>query len=162
MIKVICVGKIKDSNLKSLIDDYYKRITKYTSIQIIELKDENENYDEMKKESKEIENYLDSKSYNIALDRLGKNIDSINFSKLIDKTFISYPNINFIIGGSLGIDKSILDKCNKIPLPSSIGVKCNIVLSFSSLTFPHQLFRLMLLEQIYRSFKILNNERYHK
>ena len=77
------------------------------------------------------------------------NIDSINFSKLIDKTFISYPNINFIIGGSLGIDKSILDKCN-------------IVLSFSSLTFPHQLFRLMLLEQIYRSFKILNNERYHK
>ncbi|MBF0986736.1 MAG: 23S rRNA (pseudouridine(1915)-N(3))-methyltransferase RlmH [Clostridiales bacterium] len=149
MIKVICVGKIKDSNLKSLIDDYYKRIIKYTSIQIIELKDENENYDEMKKESKEIENYLDSKSYNIALDRLGKNIDSINFSKLIDKTFISYPNINFIIGGSLGIDKSILDKCN-------------IVLSFSSLTFPHQLFRLMLLEQIYRSFKILNNERYHK
>lgn len=149
MIKVICVGKIKDSNLKSLIDDYYKRIAKYTSIQIIELKDENENYDEMKKESKEIENYLDSKSYNIALDRLGKNIDSINFSKLIDKTFISYPNINFIIGGSLGIDKSILDKCN-------------IVLSFSSLTFPHQLFRLMLLEQIYRSFKILNNERYHK
>ena len=149
MIKVICVGKIKDSNLKSLIDDYYKRIIKYTSIQIIELKDENENYDEMKKESKEIENYLDSKSYNIALDRLGKNIDSINLSKLIDKTFISYPNINFIIGGSLGIDKSILDKCN-------------IVLSFSSLTFPHQLFRLMLLEQIYRSFKILNNERYHK
>lgn len=149
MIKVICVGKIKDSNLKSLIDDYYKRIIKYTSIQIIELKDENENYDEMKKESKEIENYLDSKSYNIALDRLGKNIDSINFSKLIDKTFISYPNINFIIGGSLGIDKSILDKCN-------------IVLNFSSLTFPHQLFRLMLLEQIYRSFKILNNERYHK
>ena len=149
MIKIICVGKIKDSNLKSLIDDYYKRITKYTSIQIIELKDENENYDEMKKESKEIENYLDSKSYNIALDRLGKNIDSINFSKLINKTFISYPNINFIIGGSLGIDKSILDKCN-------------IVLSFSSLTFPHQLFRLMLLEQIYRSFKILNNERYHK
>lgn len=149
MIKVICVGKIKDSNLKSLIDDYYKRIAKYTSIQIIELKDENENYDEMKKESKEIENYLDSKSYNIALDRLGKNIDSINFSKLIDKIFISYPNINFIIGGSLGIDKSILDKCN-------------IVLSFSSLTFPHQLFRLMLLEQIYRSFKILNNERYHK
>ena len=149
MIKVICVGKIKDSNLKSLIDDYYKRIIKYTSIQIIELKDENENYDEMKKESKEIENYLDSKSYNIALDRLGKNIDSINFSKLIDKTFISYPNINFIIGGSLGIDKSILDKCN-------------IVLSFSSLTFPHQLFRLMLLEQVYRSFKILNNERYHK
>lgn len=149
MIKVICVGKIKDSNLKSLIDDYYKRIIKYISIQIIELKDENENYDEMKKESKEIENYLDSKSYNIALDRLGKNIDSINFSKLIDKTFISYPNITFIIGGSLGIDKSILDKCN-------------IVLSFSSLTFPHQLFRLMLLEQIYRSFKILNNERYHK
>ena len=67
----------------------------------------------------------------------------------IDKTFINYSNITFIIGGSLGLDKTILDKCN-------------MILSFSSLTFPHQLFRLMLLEQIYRSFKILNNERYHK
>ncbi len=149
MIKIICIGKVKDKNLQNLIEDYYKRISKYMSIQIIELKDENENYDEMKKESKEILNYLDNKSYNIALDRLGKNISSIEFSKLIDKTFIVYPNINLFIGGSLGLDKSVLDKCN-------------MVLSFSSLTFPHQLFRLMLLEQVYRSFKILNNERYHK
>ncbi len=149
MIKVICVGKIKDKNLKNLIDDYYKRISKYVNIQIIEIKDENENYDEMKRESKEIENYLDNKNYNIALDRLGKNINSIEFSNLIDKTFINYSNITFIIGGSLGLDKTILDKCN-------------MILSFSSLTFPHQLFRLMLLEQIYRAFKILNNERYHK
>lgn len=149
MIKVICVGKIKDKNLKNLIDDYYKRISKYVNVQIIEIKDENENYDEMKKESKEIENYLDNKNYNIALDRLGKDINSIEFSNLIDKTFINYSNITFIIGGSLGLDKTILDKCN-------------MILSFSSLTFPHQLFRLMLLEQIYRSFKILNNERYHK
>ena len=148
MIKIICIGKVKDKNLQNLIEDYYKRISKYMSIQIIELKDENENYEEMKKESKEILNYLDNKSYNIALDRLGKNISSIEFSKLIDKTFITYPNINLFIGGSLGLDKSILDKCN-------------IVLSFSSLTFPHQLFRLMLLEQVYRSFKILNNERHH-
>lgn len=149
MIKVICVGKIKDKNLKNLIDDYYKRISKYVNVQIIEIKDENENYDETKRESKEIENYLDNKNYNIALDRLGKNINSIEFSNLIDKTFINYSNITFIIGGSLGLDKTILDKCN-------------MILSFSSLTFPHQLFRLMLLEQIYRSFKILNNERYHK
>lgn len=149
MIKVICVGKIKDKNLKNLIDDYYKRISKYVNVQIIEIKDENENYDEMKRESKEIENYLDNKNYNIALDRLGKNINSIEFSNLIDKTFINYSNITFIIGGSLGLDKTILDKCN-------------MILSFSSLTFPHQLFRLMLLEQVYRSFKILNNERYHK
>lgn len=149
MIKVICVGKIKDKNLKNLIDDYYKKISKYVNVQIIEIKDENENYDEMKKESKEIENYLDNKNYNIALDRLGKDINSIEFSNLIDKTFINYSNITFIIGGSLGLDKTILDKCN-------------MILSFSSLTFPHQLFRLMLLEQIYRSFKILNNERYHK
>ena len=149
MIKVICVGKIKDKNLKNLIDDYYKRISKYVNVQIIEIKDENENYDEMKRESKEIENYLDNKNYNIALDRLGKDINSIEFSNLIDKTFINYSNITFIIGGSLGLDKTILDKCN-------------MILSFSSLTFPHQLFRLMLLEQIYRAFKILNNERYHK
>ncbi len=149
MIKVICVGKIKDKNLKNLIDDYYKRISKYVNVQIIEIKDENENYDEMKRESKEIENYLDNKNYNIALDRIGKDINSIEFSNLIDKTFINYSNITFIIGGSLGLDKTILDKCN-------------MILSFSNLTFPHQLFRLMLLEQIYRSFKILNNERYHK
>ena len=139
----------KDKNLKNLIDDYYKRISKYVNVQIIEIKDENENYDEMKRESKEIENYLDNKNYNIALDRLGKDINSIEFSNLIDKTFINYSNITFIIGGSLGLDKTILDKCN-------------MILSFSSLTFPHQLFRLMLLEQIYRAFKILNNERYHK
>ena len=149
MIKIICIGKVKDKNLQNLIEDYYKRISKYMSIQIIELKDENENYDEMKRESKEIENYLDNKNYNIALDRLGKDINSIEFSNLIDKTFINYSNITFIIGGSLGLDKTILDKCN-------------MILSFSSLTFPHQLFRLMLLEQIYRAFKILNNERYHK
>ena len=61
MIKIICIGKVKDKNLQNLIEDYYKRISKYLSIQIIELKDENENYDEMKRESKEIENYLDNK-----------------------------------------------------------------------------------------------------
>ena len=63
MIKIICIGKVKDKNLQNLIEDYYKRISKYMSIQIIELKDENENYDEMKKESKEILNYLDNKRY---------------------------------------------------------------------------------------------------
>ena len=160
ILLLILVISIVKNNSKKAKEEYNKLIKEGEKLKrelIFEAKEEIHNLkleaekevQEKKKESKEIENYLDSKSYNIALDRLGKNIDSINFSKLIDKTFISYPNINFIIGGSLGIDKSILDKCN-------------IVLSFSSLTFPHQLFRLMLLEQIYRSFKILNNERYHK
>lgn len=145
MIKIICIGKIKEKYLNDLINDYKTRISKYHKIEIIELKDSN-----IEEESKEISKYLNDKDYNICMDIKGEMLNSIDLSNLIKDTFTnSYGNICFIIGGSTGLDDSIKKRCNKL-------------LSFSKLTFPHGLFRGILLEQIYRSFKIINNESYHK
>ena len=144
MITIICVGKIKESYLKDMIDDYAKRINKYHKLSIIELKDSNIN-----SESNEINKYIKNDSYNIVLDINGTVYDSVSLSKKIDSLFINYSNINFIIGGSDGITEEVKAKCNER-------------LSFSKFTFPHGLFRAILLEQIYRSFKIINNETYHK
>jgi len=144
MIKIICVGKLKEKYLVDACLEYKKRITKYTNIELIELKDSN-----ISKEKEEILKYIDKKDYIITLQVEGNNIDSIELSKKIDNIFLTNPNITFIIGGSDGLD----DEIKKIS---------NYALSFSKLTFPHQLFRVMLLEQIYRCFKILNNETYHK
>lgn len=145
MIKILCVGKIKEKYLNDLINDYKTRITKYHKIEIIELKDSN-----ITNESNEILNYLNEKDFNICMDISGKEYTSLELSKLIDNTFTNgYGNITFIIGGSDGINDLVKNKCN-------------LRLSFSKLTFPHGLFRGILLEQIYRSFKILNNESYHK
>ena len=145
MIKILCVGKIKEKYLNDLINDYKTRITKYNKIEIIELKDSN-----ITNESNEILNHLNEKEFNICMDINGKEYTSVELSKLIDNTFTSgYGNITFIIGGSDGINDLVKNKCN-------------LRLSFSKLTFPHGLFRGILLEQIYRSFKILNNESYHK
>ena len=144
MIEVICIGKIKEEYLKELISDYQKRIEKYIKFKITELPDSN-----MKDEETLILKYLDKKSYSILLDIEGNQIDSKELSKLIEKTFINYPKITFIIGGSDGVTENIKNIVN-------------YRLSFSKLTYPHGLFRGILLEQIYRSFKIINNESYHK
>lgn len=145
MIDVICLGKIKEEYLKELINDYKTRINKYLKLNIIELND-NEN---IKVEESSILKSIDQKSYTILLDINGKKMDSVDLSKLIDKTFISYPKITFIIGGSNGVTDKIKESVN-------------FRLSFSDFTFPHGLFRGMLLEQIYRSLKINNHESYHK
>lgn len=144
MIKIICVGKIKESYLNELINDYLNRINKYHKIEIIELKDSN-----TKNESDELLKVINSKDYNILLDINGSKYNSVELSKFIDKTFIINSNITFIIGGSDGVDDRIKSIVNK-------------KISFSDMTFPHGLFRGILLEQIYRSFKIINNESYHK
>ena len=145
MIRIICVGKLKEKYLTDFIDDYKTRLSKYTKIEIIELKDSNIN-----KESEEILKTINDKDYNIMMDINGKKLDSIGFSKLIDKTFSEgYGTIAFIIGASNGVTDEVKNKCN-------------YRLSFSDMTFPHGVFRCILLEQIYRSFKILNNESYHK
>ncbi len=144
MIKIICVGKIKEKYLKEGIEDYSKRINKYHKIELIELNDSN-----MEEEAKEIIKYINTKDYVITLEIGGNMVSSEQLSQMIDKTFITHPNIVFIIGGSDGISNSIKNISN-------------YKLSFSKLTFPHQLFRIILLEQIYRSFKIMNNETYHK
>ena len=144
MIIIICVGKIKEKFFKDAIDEYMKRLSKYHKIEIIELIDSN-----IKQEKDLILKKIDTKDYIITMEIEGKQLNSLELSKLIDKTFLNYPNITFIIGGSEGLDEEIKNIAN-------------YKLSFSNLTFPHQLFRIILLEQIYRSFKILNNETYHK
>ena len=151
MIKIICVGKIKEKYLKDMVEEYTKRLSKYSKLEIIELDDEGLDNEVvvMRKEKEKILKYLDLKSYIILLDREGKEISSLDLSKKINDITIYNSNITFIIGGSYGVDKEIKDKANEI-------------ISFSKLTFPHQIFRVLLLEQIYRSYKIINNETYHK
>lgn len=144
MIKIITVGKIKENYLKEAINDYQKRINKYHKLEIIEIEDDN-----IINEKDRILKHINKKDYLIALDIHGIELTSIELSKKIDNIFINNSNITFIIGGSNGIHDSIKNIVN-------------YKLSFSKMTFPHQLFRLILLEQIYRSFKILNNETYHK
>ena len=144
MIKIICVGKVKEKYLRDMIDDYAKRISKYHKIEIIELVDSNIN-----KEKEELLRVINTKDYNIVMDIDGNNLSSREFAEKIDKIFLINSNITFIIGGSDGVSPEIKELAN-------------YRLSFSKLTFPHQLFRGILLEQIYRAFKILNNESYHK
>lgn len=144
MIKIICPGKIKEKYLSAAIDDYMKRISKYHKIEIIEVEDSN-----IIDEAKRIIKYIDNKDYVITLEINGNTMSSLEFAEKIDKIFISNSCICFVIGGSFGLSKEILDRSN-------------YRLSFSEFTFPHQLFRVILLEQIYRAFKILHNETYHK
>ena len=144
MIKIICVGKLKEKYLTDGINDYLTRIRKYHKVELIELTDSN-----IINEGNDILKHISNKDYVISLAIKGTQLTSPELAEKIDKLFITNPNITFIIGGSNGIREDILNKSN-------------MLLSFSKLTFPHGLFRLILLEQIYRSFKILNNESYHK
>lgn len=145
MIRVLCVGKIKEKYLEDLINDYLTRIRKYHKIEVQEIKD-NVNHE---KELNDLKGKINKNDYNIVLDLRGKLISSPELSEKIEKTFLINSNITFIIGGSLGLDDEIIGLAND-------------VISFSYMTFPHGLFRGILLEQIYRAFKIMNNESYHK
>lgn len=147
MIKIICVGKLKEQYLKDAFYEYVKRLRKYTKLEVIELQDYN--YLAKEKEADLILKHINKNDYIITLEIEGENISSEALSKLIEKQMIDSKNITFIIGGSEGLS----DKVKELS---------SYPLSFSKLTFPHQLFRIMLLEQIYRSFKIMKNESYHK
>lgn len=151
MIKIICVGKIKEKYLRDAIEEYKKRLSKYTKIEIIEVSDiDNPSIDIILLKEKElIEKYIDNKDFVITLEIEGNMLSSEELALKIDNIFNTHSNITFIIGGSYGIH-------------SDIKKRSNYKLSFSRLTFPHQLFRVNLLEQIYRAFKINNNEAYHK
>jgi 23S rRNA (pseudouridine1915-N3)-methyltransferase len=148
MIKIICVGKIKEKFYRDAIEEYSKRLSKYTKLEIIEVKDEDKG-NILEKERDSILSKLDKKDYVITLEIDGNNISSVDLAKKIETVFITNPNITFIIGGSYGLHQDIKNLSN-------------YKLSFSKMTFPHQLFRVILLEQIYRAFKINNNESYHK
>ena len=151
MIKIITVGQLKEKYLKEAVEEYKKRLSKYTNLEIIEIKDEGlvEEKKAIELEGEKINKYLDNKDYIITLEIEGKQMSSVEFSEKLERIQIENSNIVFIIGGSYGLSNSIKDKSN-------------LKLSFSKMTFPHQLFRVILLEQIYRSFKIMNNEKYHK
>ena len=150
MIKIISVGKIKEKYLIDAIKEYTKRISKYTKIEIIEVPDVDFDINKtLETEKNSILKYIDNKDYIITLDIEGNEISSTDFASKMNDIFNHNSNITFIIGGSYGLHKDI----------KSLS---NYSLSFSKMTFPHQLFRVMLLEQIYRTYKINNNETYHK
>ena len=146
MIKIICFGKLKENYLINAVNDYFERINKYHKISILELKDSENIIDEEKELLKIIQN---DKSYKILLDIKGEEVSSIEFSTLINDKLTHFSSITFIIGSSNGVSENIKSFMNQ-------------KISFGKITMPRGLFRAVVLEQIYRSFKILNNESYHK
>ena len=157
-ITIITVGKIKEKFYRDAIGEYEKRLSKYCKLEIKEAADEktpdqaseNVNQQILEKEGERIKNLIPKDSYVIPLAIEGKKYDSVGFSQMIQKNTVSgVSHITFIIGGSLGI----LDEIKKAS---------NQMISFSDMTFPHQLMRVILLEQIYRAFRIINGEPYHK
>ena len=152
MIKIICVGKIKEQFIKDGIDEYLKRLQAFAKIEIIELKEiTNKTRDEIiKLESAEIKKFLNPKDYTICLDIDGTMMTSEKLASFIETTYAyQSSNLAFIIGGSYG-------------LSLEFKKDCHYRLSFSPMTFPHQLMRLILTEQIYRAFTIINHQEYHK
>ena len=155
-IDIVCVGKLKEDYLKNAILEYAKRLSKYCILNIVELPDEkvpailNETEKEkiIEKESNNILSHIKENSYVIALDLHGKQYTSEEFSEKMRQYTFSYSHITFLIGGTLGMSKKLLDYVNEL-------------LCFSKMTFPHQLIRVFLLEQLFRNFKIQNNETYH-
>ncbi len=146
MIKIICFGKLKENYLVNAVNDYFERVNKYHKISILELKDSENIIDEEKELLKIIQN---DKSYKILLDINGEEVTSTKLSTLINDKLTHFSSITFIIGSSNGVSENIKNLMNQ-------------KISFGKITMPHGLFRAVLLEQIYRSFKILNNESYHK
>ena len=150
-MKIICVGRIKERFFKEAIKEYQKRISKYVKLEIIEILDYNTTdiNKDLSKEKDNIFKYISEKDYVITLEIEGKTLTSEELAKKLEETKISNSNITFIIGSSYGLHQEVKNRSN-------------YKLSFSKMTFPHQLFRVILLEQIYRSFKINNHEEYHK
>lgn len=156
-IQIICIGKIKEDYLRSAVNEYSKRLSRFCKLEILELPDEKipdklntSLANEIKQnECSNIIKHLRKSSYNIALDLSGKQLTSEQFSEKIENLSMTNSNITFIIGGSLGLTNELLNHCQE-------------KLCFSKMTFPHQLIRVFLLEQIFRGFKIANNETYHR
>ena len=155
-IDCICVGKLKEDYLKNAILEYSKRLSKYSIFNIVELQDEKvpsnlseaEKLKIIEKESNNILANIKENSYVIALDLNGKQYTSEEFSEKIEQITQYSSHITFLIGGTLGMSKKLLSRANEL-------------ISFSKMTFPHQLIRVFLLEQLFRGFKIQHNETYH-
>lgn len=155
-IKIICVGKIKEKYLNDLNAEYIKRLNRFCKLEIrevkdLELKDESERGIEnlLATEASEIRKHLQEGAFKICLAIEGKQLTSEDFASKLEDVSLYNSNIQFIIGGSYGLCKTIKKECD-------------FMMSFSKMTFPHQLMRGILLEQVYRGFKINNNQSYHK
>lgn len=157
-ITLITVGKIKEKYLKDAIDEYSKRLSKYCKLEIVEVADEKtpDNASEIAenairaKEAERILKYIKDDAYVITLEIGGKQLTSEELSEKIDKLGVQgTSHIMFVIGGSIGLGTEVLSRSD-------------YALSFSKMTFPHQLMRVILLEQIYRSYRIIHGEPYHK
>lgn len=150
MIKIIAVGTIKEDYYTAAVKEYAKRLSPYTKLDIIQVPDEKCDEKTKKKEAASILKQIKDTDYVITLEIKGKKFSSEQFAKKLEELFIDgHPDLCFVIGGSLGLDESVLKRSD-------------LALSFSDMTFPHQLMRVILLEQIYRAFKIMRNEPYHK
>ena len=157
-INIICIGKLKEKYWQAAVDEYLKRMRGYCQTAVIELKEAKlpknaSNADELKvieTEGRSILAKVADSDFVITLEIEGKMLDSVELSKKLNKVFAGgSQTIDLIIGGSLG-------------LSDEVKRRSDCALSFSKMTFPHQMMRVILLEQIYRAFKIINNEAYHK
>lgn len=157
-VRILTIGKLKEKYLVNGINEYVKRLNAYCKVEMVEVPDEpipdnaSENVENIikDKEADKIVSKIKDDEYVIVLDLHGKEIDSVTFSKHIENCMIQGKStITFVIGGSLGLGKSLLQRAN-------------YRLCFSQMTFPHQLMKLILVEQIYRAYKIMRRETYHK
>ena len=157
-IKIICVGKIKEKFYRDAIAEYQKRLSRYCRLSIIEVADEKtpdkcsetEEQQIKEKEAVRILSQIKDTDYVIALAINGKNPDSVALAGHLEQLAVGgHSNLAFVIGGSLGLYNTVLQRAEE-------------TLSFSAMTFPHQLMRVILLEQLYRSYRIINHEPYHK
>lgn len=157
-IDIICVGKVKESFYRDAISEFLKRLSRYATVSIVEVADEPTpdgaspaQEEQIKdKEGIKIIEKIAASAYVVALAIEGKKLSSEELSKKIEDIGVAgTSHIQFIIGGSLGLSKSVLEKSD-------------FKLSFSDMTFPHQLMRVILLEQVYRAYRIINHEPYHK
>jgi len=157
-ITLLTVGKVKEQYLREGIAEYVKRLSRYCKLEIIEVEDEKTPDDASaaledqikRKEGERLIRYIPDESYVFALAIEGNQYDSVSFSKEIDNLAMrGKSHLVFVIGGSLGLHESIIKRANAL-------------LSFSKMTFPHQLMRMIFLEQLYRAYRISNKEPYHK
>ena len=150
MLKIIAVGKIKEDFFTDAVAEYMKRLGGYTKLTIIQVPDEKSNEKTLDKEADHILKNIHENEHVITLEILGRKLSSERFAEMIEQLEISgNPDITFVIGGSLGLSPRVSERADD-------------KISFSDMTFPHQLMRVILLEQIYRAYKIIRHEPYHK
>ena len=156
-IKLVVVGKLKEKFHKDEVNEYLKRLSKYAKVNLIEVEEEKikdnsslkENEQILNKEGSNILKQIKENEFVFLLDLHGKEISSEEFASKIDQLMINYSTITFVIGGSLGVSEDLRRRSN-------------FKLKLSPMTFTHQMTRIIILEQIYRAFKIMKNESYHK